>query len=84
LAPVVGIEGVLQEDPEAIIDSSERGFGNGGVNLWRSYATMQAVRGDNLFILDGNLLNRAGPRMIAGAAILCEKIDIARQHRKKR
>lgn len=80
-APVVSIEGVLQADPEAIVGSSERAARDGGVNLWRSYATMQAVRSDNLFMLDGDLLNRAGPRMIAGAAILCEKIDIARQHR---
>ena len=81
-APVVSVEGVLQEDPEAIVGSSERSARDGGVNLWRPYASMQAVRAENLFILDGNLLNRAGPRMIAGTATLCEKIDIARQHRK--
>ena len=80
-APVVGIESVLQRDPEAIFGSSERSARDGGVDLWRNYATMNAVRRGNLFTLDGNLLNRAGPRMIAGTAILCEKIDVARQHR---
>ncbi|MFM9433246.1 iron complex transport system substrate-binding protein [Janthinobacterium sp. CG_23.3] len=81
-APQVSPEGVLQEDPEAVVGSVEREPSAGGVNMWRQYASMKAVRNDNLFALDGNLLNRAGPRMIAGAAALCEKLDLARQRRK--
>jgi iron complex transport system substrate-binding protein len=81
-APVVSIEGVLQADPEAIFGSSEKSTPEGGINLWRQYPTMKAVRNDNLFTIDGNLMNRAGPRMIAGTAALCEKIELARQHRK--
>jgi len=80
VAPVVSVEAVLQEDPEAIFGTAEKNYG--GVNLWRQYATMKAVRSDNLYTLDGNLLNRAGPRMIAGTAALCEKLELARQHRK--
>jgi len=79
-APVVSIEGVLQADPEAIFGTVERD--SGGVNIWRPYTTMKAVRNNNLFTLDGNLLNRSGPRMIAGTSALCEKIELARQHRK--
>jgi iron complex transport system substrate-binding protein len=79
-APVVSIEGVLQQDPEAIFGTAEKNYG--GVNLWREYRTMTAVRNDNLFTLDGALLNRAGPRMIDGAAGLCEKLELARRHRK--
>jgi iron complex transport system substrate-binding protein len=81
-APMIGIEAVLQEDPDAIFGSSEKSARDGGVNLWRAYPGMKAVKRDNLFTLDGNLLNRAGPRMIAGTRALCEKLDIARQHRK--
>jgi iron complex transport system substrate-binding protein len=80
-APVVSIEGVLQEDPEAIFGSSEKSTAAGGINIWRAYPAMKAVRNNNLFSVDGNLLNRAGPRMVAGAAALCEKIELARQHR---
>lgn len=78
-APVVGIEAVLQADPEAIFGTSEKNYG--GVNLWRQYPTMQAVRAGNLFTLNGELLNRAGPRMVAGTRALCEKLELARQHR---
>jgi iron complex transport system substrate-binding protein len=79
-APVVSIEAVLQADPEAIFGTAEKNYG--GVNLWRPYTGMTAVRNDNLFTLNGELLNRSGPRMVAGTAALCEKLDIARQHRK--
>jgi iron complex transport system substrate-binding protein len=70
---------VLKENPEAIFATAEKNYG--GVNLWREYGTLTAVRNDNLFTIDGHLLNRAGPRMIAGAAQLCEKLELARTHR---
>lgn len=79
-APVVTTESVLQLDPEAIFGTAEKNYG--GVSLWRKYPTMTAVRHENLFTVDGDLLNRAGPRMIAGAAVMCEKLDEARRHRK--
>lgn len=79
-APVVSVESVLQEDPEAIFGTSEKSYG--GVNLWRPYGTLKAVQNNNLFSLDGALLNRAGPRMVAGTAALCEKLELARQHRR--
>jgi iron complex transport system substrate-binding protein len=78
-APVVGVEAVLQENPEAIFATAERNYG--GVSMWKAYPTLTAVRNDNLFTIDGQLLNRAGPRMIAGAAQLCEKLELARSHR---
>jgi iron complex transport system substrate-binding protein len=79
-APVVNVEAVLQADPEAIFATAEKDYG--GVNLWRPYATLTATKNGNLFTIDGNLLNRAGPRMIQGTAVLCEKLEEARKHRK--
>jgi iron complex transport system substrate-binding protein len=78
-APVVSIEAVLQENPEAIFGTSEKDYGS--INLWKPYPNMLAVKNNNLFRLDGELLNRAGPRMVAGTKALCEKIEEARQHR---
>jgi iron complex transport system substrate-binding protein len=80
-APVVSVEAVLQENPEAIFATAEKNYG--GVSMWKTYPTLAAVRNNNLFTIDGNLLNRAGPRMIAGAAQLCEKLELARSHRSK-
>jgi len=80
-APVVTLEAVLQADPEAVFATAEKNYG--GVSLWKPYGSLLAVRNDNLFTIDGNLMNRAGPRMIAGAAQLCEKLELARSHRRK-
>ena len=82
-APVVSLEAVLGEDPEAIVSTGERSGEDGGVALWKGFIGMTAVRRDNLFRLDGNLLNRAGPRMVAGTAALCEKLELARSRRKQ-
>jgi len=79
-APVVNIEAVLQEDPEAIISGSTAP--DGGIGMWKPFPGMSAVKRGNLFRIDGNLLNRSGPRMIAGTASLCEKLEQARQNRK--
>ncbi len=81
-APNVGIEAVLQEDPEAIISGDQRNQTGGGVNLEKPYTTMTAVRRGNLFSINADLLNRASPRLIAGTAAICEKLEQARQHRK--
>ena len=81
VAPVVTLESVLQANPEAIIATGEKNYG--GVDLWKPYASLQAVRSNNLFMLNGDLLNRAGPRMIEGAATMCEVLEQARQRRSK-
>lgn len=81
IAPTVSIEAVLQKNPEAIIGAAGKDSSVGGVAMWKRYPTMIAVKQGNLFELDGNLINRAGPRMIASVADLCAKIDQARKNR---
>lgn len=80
-APIISTESVLEADPEVIISTDERSNVGGGVQIWKDFANLTAVKRDNLFRLDGNLLNRAGPRMITGATQLCERLDLARQRR---
>ena len=83
VAPQVDIEAVLQENPEAIVSGVRPERRDDGLGIWKAYPTMLAVRRGNLFAIDGDLLNRPGPRMIAGAAALCEKLEQARHHRKE-
>lgn len=80
-APIVGVESVLQENPEAIFGGLGRGNDEGGIAMWKAYPGLTAVKRGNLFRLDSKLLNRAGPRMIGVASTLCEKLDHARQNR---
>jgi len=82
-APNISLESVLKENPEIIFNSSVE-EGKSGLDLWRRYATLEAVRRGNLFDINPDLLDRAGPRMIDGTAVLCEKMEQARQNRRKR
>lgn len=77
-APTVNVEAVLLENPEVVITGAMRTQSGTGLELWKAYPTLLAVRRGNLFAIDGDLLNRSGPRIIAGAAALCEKLDEAR------
>ena len=79
-ATSVSTEAVLQENPEAVI-GGERHDGQAGINIWKQYQGLLAVQRNNLFMLDSELLVRAAPRIADGAAVLCEKLETARQHR---
>ena len=79
-APTVSTEAVLQANPEAII-GGERHDAESGINIWRQYKGMEAVRRGNLFMLDSELLVRATPRIADGVAVLCEKLETARRRR---
>lgn len=80
-APIVNIESVLQENPEAIVTGFNLKQSETGLAGWESYPALLAVKNKNLFAIDADLLNRAGPRLIEGAAMLCDKLELARKHR---
>jgi iron complex transport system substrate-binding protein len=76
VAPTVSVEAVLKADPQAIIAGS--GAKDDPFAQWRRFPTMKAVARDNLLMVDGNLLNRSGPRVIDGTEELCRKLDTVR------
>lgn len=80
-APSVGVEAVLQENPEAIFAGDRHDAPGGGLALWKPYKGLLAVQRGNLFPAGGEVLTRAGPRMAQGAAVLCENLELARQRR---
>ena len=81
-APEVSIEAVMQADPEVIFGGEPHDLADAGLNIWKPYRSMLAVKRGNLFHLDGELLTRPGPRIADGAAQLCEKLELARQRRR--
>jgi len=81
IAPVVNVEAVLKENPEVIVTGDMRDQKENGLNLWKPYSSLLAVKRDNLFALDPDLLVRPGPRIVAGAAVVCEKLELARSRR---
>jgi iron complex transport system substrate-binding protein len=77
LTPSVSAEAVAKANPDAILMTDSE---SSGLDRWRALPTLKATRFDNLFSIDGTLVNRAGPRVIEGATQLCEKIEMARDH----
>ncbi len=75
-AAVVDVEAVLARDPEVIL------AGSGPVrdlDAWRRWKGLAAVRQDNLFLVDSDLVSRPSPRLLAGARTVCGYMDVARE-----
>jgi iron complex transport system substrate-binding protein len=81
IAPQVGIEAVLQADPEAIVGGKRYTPQDRGLSIWQPYRDMTAVRRNNLFTLDEEMITRPGPRVVDGAATLCVRLEEARARR---
>ena len=80
LTPSVSAEAVAKANPDAILMTDPE---SSGLDRWRALPTLKATRFDNLFSVNGTLVNRAGPRALEGATQLCEKIETAREHLQK-
>lgn len=76
LAPTVSVEAVLKANPEAIIAST--GEQDDVLAIWLRFPSLKATARGNLMTVDGNLLNRSGPRILDGTEALCKQIDTAR------
>ena len=81
LAPTVGVEAVLQENPEVIIRGARAGEQAAGLAMWTKYPALLAAKRGNLYTVDSNLMARAGPRMVDGAEALCARLEEARGKR---
>ncbi|URF03473.1 cobalamin-binding protein [Cupriavidus campinensis] len=85
LVPTVSVEAVVAGNPEAMMTA---GMGAtrpdkplADFSMWEKWKSVTAVARNNLFIIDGDLVNRAGPRVVQGAAEICKDLDIARSRR---
>lgn len=81
IAPEVGVEAVIEGDPEVILVGGRDNPSDPGGKMWQPFKGMTAVRRGNIFTIDGDLTNRAGPRTADGAAQLCAMLEEARGRR---
>ena len=73
IAPTVSMEAVLKADPDVLAASV--GENDDPLGQWKRFPKMKAVARGNLLLIDGNLLNRSGPRILDGAETLCRQLD---------
>jgi iron complex transport system substrate-binding protein len=76
IAPTVTMEAVIKEDPDVILGGS--GENGNPLAMWQRFPTMKAVARNNLLLINGELLNRSGPRILDGTEALCKQLDAAR------
>lgn len=79
LAPTVSVEAVLAANPEAIVASGMGDERPEWLDQWRRWPSLAAVARNNLFFIPPTLIQRHTPRILDGAARLCEQLDNARQ-----
>jgi iron complex transport system substrate-binding protein len=87
LVPQVAVESVLAADPEAIFTADEHGAtallrrDPDAFAAWRVHPRLAAVKGRWLYTLNGDAISRQGPRIIDGAAAVCDALDEVRRER---
>jgi iron complex transport system substrate-binding protein len=77
LVPKLDVEAVLAADPQVIV-SGQGPQDPAWRDTWRRWPQLQAVRNDLLFDIDPDLMHRHTPRILQGAALLCEDLERAR------
>lgn len=77
LAGVIGREAAVARDPQAIL-YSKQDDPEGIRNVWAHSPPVTATRLQALYAIDGNLLDRATPRLLDGAEQVCDAISDAR------
>jgi iron complex transport system substrate-binding protein len=85
LVPTVSTEAVLAANPEAIFTAAPGATRPHTpmpqLDIWRTWPDLKAVANNNLFAIDGDLIDRPAPRIAQGAKQLCEDLDLARSRR---
>ncbi len=81
LVPRIGREAVLARDPEVIVTGGMGKPDSTWLEAWRDFPELTAVRRDNLFFVDPDLVQRATPRLVEGTRALCSHLEAARERR---
>jgi len=78
IAPQVGLESVLLEDPDVVLFSDSLGTVQGLKEWWSERAPLRAVRSGRVYAFSGERVLRQGSRVMEGARQVCDSLDAAR------
>lgn len=83
MAPAVTVEAVIAANPEAIVASGMGDSRPEWLDDWKRWASIEAVKRNNLFFVPPELIQRHTPRILDGTERLCEHLETARGRRAK-
>ena len=78
LAPKVSLEAVLRKDPEVIVAGNSALNHPGWKDDWVRWSSLRAVKNNHLFYVNPDIIQRHTPRILQGAEVLCQQIEVAR------
>jgi iron complex transport system substrate-binding protein len=78
LTPTIGEEAVLAADPAVIVASGMGEARPEWLDEWRRWSRLKAVKGEHLYFVPPELLQRHSPRILEGAEKFCAEVDHAR------
>ncbi len=84
MAPTVSIEAVLEADPEAIVATGMGDAKPEWLHDWDKWTQLTAVKRNNMFHINPDIMQRHTPRILDGTEMLCAHLDVARSHRPKK
>ncbi|MDZ4263847.1 MAG: cobalamin-binding protein [Pseudomonadota bacterium] len=82
LAPQVDLEAVLVANPEAIIASGMGYERPEWLDEWQRWPELAAVKSGTIFVIHPDIINRHSPRILKGAAQMCDQLQAVRARRK--
>lgn len=77
-APKVDIESVIDKNPQAIIIGMSENRKN-WVESWHQWKSIDAVKNNQIFTVNADLIVRQGPRVLQGAKLVCEALEKVRR-----
>lgn len=78
VGPAVNLEDVLARDPDVIIVSGSREDAVRWHESWRRWPNLAAVRGDHLYNIPPDLVQRHSLRALEGLQLMCDTLDQVR------
>jgi iron complex transport system substrate-binding protein len=78
LTPTISGEAVIAADPDIIVASGMADERPEWLEQWRRWNRLKAVRNNQLQFIPPDLIQRATPRLLQGAELLCNMIHSAR------
>ena len=83
LTPSIGLETLLEADPSVIIGGGSAATADDFSRVWEKHASLTAVRKRSVFHVNPDWIQRATPRILLGAKVICDGLNQARRNSPK-
>jgi len=80
VTPIISKEAVIASNAEVIVAGGMGEKRPEWANEWKPWAQLSAVKKEQIYFINPDIMQRVGPRILQGADELCELLDNARKN----